>query len=816
MYQTYPFCRHKKFFLSFILFIGCSSIPTAVFSQDKLFEGYIYDSVTRKPIADVMVSIGKDRKVSVKTNTGGYFEIRASATLFDLSLTGYHGRSVVMRPVSAGQSPDTILLRPFNSTLKTVTVTSRKQIITEKVNKIIYSAQDDPENKTQSLFEMLRKVPLISFDENDKIKLKGNSDFKVLINGRLSAMVVHNVEAALKLIPASTVKTIEVYTIVPAKYDAEGLGGLINIETVRKVADGYTAGVSGVYGNLNSNANANLMWKQGKLSVSAAYGNFTEYPPRKSEFNYILDKTDNVIIQKQDDSNTVRSSANTGTVSINYEFDSLNLLNLSGDGTWMKINNGIRLNNGKLDPLAPGGYYNTTLNKQSAQNDNGKSFNLNYQRGFRGNREHLLTVSLNWLDRANTQHSVSAIEDQARDPGDGVLSQFNREKFLEKSSQLDYTRPLKTVTVETGIKYVYRDNYSNNFTRSDSNYLAFFPTATGITDSFDYTMKIVSVYNSYLVTRKKFSINAGIRYEHTSTKGQPGGGGDLISHDYSNLIPSIAVQRKLDKYNSITMGYTRRIRRPSIWQLNPFVDMSDPAHYISGNPYLDPVVNNDLSFSFSSTKRGYLRTSLDYIFASNTIQRIIQIGKDSITRSSFYNIGKTRSVNLNLTYTTNLTKQLDLNMSGELDYIWLRGVIDSRNVGNSGIQGNYYFYLTLSLKKGWKTSANAGIYSPSILLQGKSNTYFYNSLTQSKSFKNGLYMVAVSVTNPFQKYRSSEKYLTIGDYSQYFESRNYNRNFSLRCFLNFGQLKARQKAVKHKIRNNDVIERDNGGEKTEP
>src|SRR4029077_13347907 len=174
-----------------------------------------------------------------------------------------------------GQSADlgTIYLKPSGKQLKEVSVVVVKPLIKRDLDGITYDVSADPETPSLSALDMMRKVPLLTVDGNDNIKLKGKANYKILINGKESALMAKNPSDVLRSMPATNIERIEVITTPPAKYDAEGLAGIINIITKKNVDQGYNIGINGRYNTLwGPGFNLNGTLKQGKFGLSAFAG----------------------------------------------------------------------------------------------------------------------------------------------------------------------------------------------------------------------------------------------------------------------------------------------------------------------------------------------------------------------------------------------------------------------------------------------------------------------------------------------------------------------------------------------------------------
>ena len=147
-----------------------------------------------------------------------------------------------------------------------VEIVAQKPLVKADIDKIEYNVQDDPDSKSNSVLEMLRKVPLVTVDGEDNIKVNGSSSFKVYVNGKPNNMMSNNPTEVLKSMPANSIKHIEVITNPSAKYDAEGVGGILNIVTVGGGLEGYTATFSGNVSNRGAGGGVFGTIKSGKLT----------------------------------------------------------------------------------------------------------------------------------------------------------------------------------------------------------------------------------------------------------------------------------------------------------------------------------------------------------------------------------------------------------------------------------------------------------------------------------------------------------------------------------------------------------------------
>lgn len=286
---------------------------------------------------------------------------------------------------------------------------------------------------------------------------------------------------------------------------------------------------------------------------------------------------------------------------------------------------------------------------------------------------------------------------------------------------------------------------------------------------------------------------------------------DFISQDanldktFFNVIPAVSVNRKFKDQSSLNLGYTQRIERPVIWQLNPFVDRSNPSFESSGNPDLKPVLSNSFELNYSRFKKGSINIGLNYAFANNTVQQITVYNDETkITRSSYVNTGKDQKLGTNFNINYPFTKSLNLTLGGNMNYIWLQGLVNGLEYKNDGLQGYVYGYMSYKLEPGWRIGANASYSSGYISLQGQSQPNSYTSFSLGKDIIKDKLTFSGSVSNPFQKLRAFE-YTTEGvNFRQNSYYENYYRRFNLSLNWKFGKLKESIKKNQRGISNDDV------------
>lgn len=787
-----------------------SAMVSAQTTQQLLtVKGTAIDSAANQPLGWATVALlDAATQKSVKgglTKEDGTFELQAAkgrSYLLTIASVGYSVKTVKISGSGAIVNLGKTLVSPAKNALKEVSITALKPIVRQEVDRISYDVQADPETKTQNVLDMLRKVPLLTVDASDNIQLKGESNYKILINGKPSSLVAHNPSDVFKSMPASSIQKIEVITTPPAKYDAEGLAGIINIITNKKIDQGYNGNVNLRYNSIyGPGGGISLNVKQGKLGVT----NYTGYGYRKktyssstSELDYF--KPDSTFLRQSSTNSNSGRSIYTST-EISYEIDSLNLLTGSFDyNNWHSTNLSDQLSN-EYDNIG-------TLLQRFRINNSGSNFNhgldfgFNYQLGFKNNKQRLLTFSYRYSNNPGDNLTNVNIFDRLNYGLPSYIQQ-NNSGTREQTIQADYVHPLKDLTIEGGLKGILRKNTSD-FETSDFDET----TGTYINDpssanNFVYDQNVYSLYNTYQYNKNDWGIKAGMRAEGTFINAHFISQASNLDRDYFNFVPSVSVQHKLKNNASLTFGFTNRIQRPDIWTLNPFIDKSNPKFISTGNPNLVPVLSHSLEFNFSKYSKGGFNLGLSYNFSNNTIQRVTQL-KDTVTFSTYQNLGSNKNLGLNGSINYPITKKINFNLNARLSQVWIRGYFNNQLYSNSGVVGYAFSYIGYKIADTWRAGVNVGYNSSYVSLQGRGSSNVFTGMSVSRDILNKKGSIFFNVNNPQSKNRTYSSYTRDPAFYQTSYSENPLRSFNFGFNYRFGKLKTEIKKNQRGIDNDDT------------
>lgn len=823
-----------------ILLVLCLIVPLLMSAQNQspkfTVKGQVVDSLTQEsmPYATCSVVLGKDPQKVVSrfaSDVEGNFsgELRAPGT-YTLIVTSVGKKpatrsfrvDVQNNPVQLGK----VGMSVSSQSLKDVNVVAMRPLIKAEADKITYDAEQDPESKSSNVLDMLRKVPMVTVDGQDNIQLQGSSNFKYFLNGKPTNMFNNNPGLILKSMPANMVKNIEVITQPGAKYDAEGVGGILNIVTIQNNSvQGYSATVNAQGSTRGSlGGGLNLMVQKGKFSFSGNYNYniFKQFPVVTSSErnNYIAGAPYTKGTQVATVNN--RTPMQFGSGQLSYELDTLNLFTFSFNRRFGRPESNTTATTENFESANKVfSYTQSSLQKQSwGSTDLG----LDYQRSFKTKGE-LLTLSYKLSNTPNSsEYTATNILDVTTKPQPGISQKIlsnNIASTNEHTFQADYTKPLgKGHTLETGAKYIRRLNSSE--TNEDYDYFDFTqPAPFTPYDQADSTMKfsnnqnILGAYASYTGNIKKWSLKGGLRYEHTWLNAEFDNANRNFSTDYPAIVPSALISYRITDMKSLKLGYNKRIQRPGITFLNPYVDRRDPNYISYGNPDLDPENSHAITLGYSSFSQKYnLNAELAYTFVNNGIEQYSFLNPATgVQEITYGNIGKKNQIGINLFGSYRGLKWLNLYTNGNLNYVNMKSEAISSE--NQGFTGRLFVGGTFMLPKDFKISTGGGANLPQITLQGSQSAFYFSYMALSKEMLKKRLTVSISgVYLPVSHIIITTKGVNGITGALTFDQKtdvNLTRNTEFRLNLSYriGSMNAQVKKTKKTITNDDQKEKDN-------
>ncbi|WP_336524719.1 outer membrane beta-barrel family protein [Bacteroides acidifaciens] len=815
-------------------------------------KGVLLDSLTQEGEPYATIRITKkgvpDKAVKMAvTGANGKFQEKLNVPAGDYAISiSSIGKAPVVKDFTLKPSTKIIDLGTLysseaNNELKGVEVVAQKPLVKVDVDKIEYNIEDDPDSKSNSILEMLRKVPLVTVDGEDNVQVNGSSSFKIHVNGKPNNMMSNNPKEVLKSMPANTIKYIEVITSPGAKYDAEGVGGILNIVTVGGGFEGYTATFRGNVSNNGAGAGTYAMVKQGKMTISVNYNYDYNNSPRSYSDNYRENyepgARDEKFLESQSSSKS-KGNFQHGNLEASYEIDTLRLLTAAFGmygGSNESDNNGNTVMYRTNHEDVAYRYRTDSRNKNSWYSING---NIDYQRTSRKNKQRMLTLSYKINTQPQTDNSKNVYLDIFPDEQKEELAERLRlENYhsdgktntMEQTFQVDYTTPIgKLHTIETGAKYIFRRNSSDN---------ALYEAAGG-SDNYAYNEDrsseyrhlnhILSAYAGYTLKYKDFSFKPGVRYEQTIQRVKYiVGPGEDFHTNYSDWVPSVSLGMKIGKTQNLRVGYNMRIWRPGIWNLNPYFNNQDPMSISQGNPDLKSEKSHAFDIAYSNFSAKFnINVSLRHSFGNNGIERVSRLitnengeifddnpehmAPNGAMYSTYDNIGKNRDTGLSLYLNWNASPKTRIYVNGRGSYRDLKS--EAQGLHNYGWNVSCHGGIQHTLPLKIRLSLNGGGSTPYISLQGKGSGYQYYSIGLNRSFlKDDRLTLNLYCNNIFEKYRTYNSHTKGDNFISKSSGKYPNRYVGFSIGYRIGELKASVKKAARSINNDDVKGGEGGG-----
>lgn len=690
-----------------------------------------------------------------------------------------------------------------------VEVVAQRPLVTREIDRIGYDVQADDDSKSSTIMEMLRKVPLVSVDGNDKITVRGSSNFRIYKNGRPNNTYNNNPKEVLGSMPASMIKRIEVITEPGAKYDAEGVGAIINIVTVDNVT------VKGVMGSASVNTNTTNaipqpnLWLTSQInkvtfSLNTGYNHMTAKQTRSqntSDYTYL-------------DSGSKLHSASEGnnpgdlmylSAEASYEPDSLNLFSAEFGGYYYNVKpagTGLAVMNDASGNVIYSLTQNYMFKRYSYFDFNG---NFNYQHSTQRKGETItLSYMLSTTDQTRDQHIwysniVNAPIDYTENKSYFDLN------FIEHTFQADWIRPMGRIhQLDLGAKYILRDN--NSIT--DQNFVD-----SHITHSdFTHVTNVAAVYTDYRLNLGKWSARAGVRYEYSRLKAEYRDGSNPdFSRNLSDWVPSASLSWRPNTANSFTFNYATRINRPGISYLNPAAEESVTTTS-QGNPQLESARHNSLKLSYMFiSPRFNMNISAGYEYSDNVITNYNYVVDDHIY-TTYGNVGNRHCFSFGgyVQWTITPKTSFMLNANGACNRYANDAMGGNLSRWTASGYGQFTqrlpWDLTLGITGYWYSGSISDAYSYTYPVKG---SVYYNLSLQRSFLKEKRLTVKLAAGNIFGPDQSVYVSKTVnGDFVGDSRSRQFNRQaVGLNLSYRFGTLNAKVKKAARTIENDDLVGR---------
>ena len=677
--------KHFGTFLILLLFLGFNT-----FSQQKIeITGKLLDIDNRQPIPYATV-IAKDKNedhiiTGTTTNDDGAFNFEISSKNFHLEISFIGYKKKIINDIPLSNNPielGEILLEKDAEMLNEVEVKGEKSTLEFKLDKKVFNVGKDITSTGAGAADVLNNVPSVNVDIEGQISLRGNTGVQILINGKPSVLSDDGINA-LNSITADMIESIEVITNPSAKYEAGGTAGIINIVLKKEEKKGTNGSVSVNTGiPHNHSLGFSLNHRTEDFNFFTQFGAGYRSLPRYNE-NYNENTITGFRIES-DGVNYRNEDFYNIRLGTDYYINRLNVITLSGNFA-LELENQPSENNflyydnaGELISKWVRNEITTAVNPKY-------QYDLQYKREFKDNEDHVLLISTLGKFFGKDQQSefnTNTLQGAILSNNQETETNFYRADYIGK---LDYTHPInKQITYEGGAQYELNDvgNEYAVFDVLNSSKVQDF----SLSNNFQYVQQVLGVYSTASYEGSKWGIKLGTRAENTVLKTSLVTTNEENDTIYTNFFPTAHASYKISQFFSLQSGYSRRIYRPRLWDLNPFFNIRNNFNIQMGNPNLLP----ELADSYELTgifvfEKFFVNTSLYYLFKQGVIERV-SISDGNVTVTTPRNIGTSGKKGLELNTKVDVTKKISLNGDFNYGFFTRKGEFEGQNFDFQGDQ----------------------------------------------------------------------------------------------------------------------------------
>ena len=804
-----------RIFLFFIIVLTlsvCSSAQknASSFHYARLY-GKVIDSLSDQPLEYATVAVyayGSSKPLTgTITNSRGGFEIDSlidGSYAIVVEFIGYRKRSlkISVGPASTSINLNSVELVNAFAPLNSVTVTAKTPLIENKVDKMVYNVEKDISSQGSVATDILKKIPQVSVDVDGNVELQGNANIRFLINGKPSTIFGSSPSDALQNIPASQIQSIEIITSPGAKYDAEGTAGIINIILKKSQVQGLNGNISLAGGSRLQNGSFNLNYRHNNLGLNAFFSgnaqiNSTTIIHSDRLSNDTINKTTELL--QNGNMNFTRSGIQTG-IGLDWNLGSRDDLNgtlsyeqyLSHSRSSINQETIVDSLTNQISDLHNNRYSDNRYNSHSVD------LNLNYRKTFKKENQELDVTYV-----ASIGHNILYYLQSQNYLADGAAfsgsTSNNPGTDSESDFSIDYKHPVsKKFTLETGVK-----NMINKIT-SQASVLTLDPGSGKYvpdnTQSYvlHYRKNVFAYYLSGNFSLLNWiDILAGGRFEYTDTKADYSGIHSLSIPSYGVFVPSATVSHSFSDHENIKVSYTKRIERPEYFDLNPFLNFSDPHNISTGNPLLKPELGHKVELSYSKNYPKGANVNLVAFYQLNT-----QDIKSYITYYPSFQVGDSTYTDVAVSSRQNISSEqrIGLTLFGALPIGAKFNLRSNITVANRKIYNDLVnnttngFEYRFNLNASWQLSDNInfeafGNFNSRVHnVQGlvPSFTYYNMALRRQLFHKNG--SIALTTTNPFNKYVNQKAELSGPNFNLIYLRQIPFQSFGISFTYKFGKL----------------------------
>ncbi|TDX02245.1 TonB-dependent receptor [Dinghuibacter silviterrae] len=694
-------------------------IATGAWAQGSV-TGSVLDN-TGKPVekASVIILNVKDSSEVKGTSTGsdGVYHLRhinPGQYLVVASAVGMVKR--YSDPFTVGSQETTVpglRLDPEVKALSEVTITNKKPMIEQKIDRVVVNVDASPTNVGTTVMDVLQKTPGVSVDKDGNISLKGKSGVMVMMDGKPTYLSAADLANLLKNMPSSELEQIELMTNPPAKYDAAGNAGIINLKTKKNKARGFNGNVTiggGIGKGPKANNSLNLNYRSGKFNFFASYNeSYNRHPQTLDLVRKFRDTIGGPVVSVFNQHSDMMNdfSEQSFKVGTDYSLDKKTTIGVVLTGYF---NPGYFDNTSKTNIEDGQGNIDSVMTTFGHTKMYWHNFgtNLNFKHTF-DTAGTELSADFDYLGYGSSSYQMYQTEYATPDgtllPPVDTLRGITPGNIYIYTGKVDFVHPFKNNwKLEAGIKgsSVRTDNDAEYDNLTAGKWIV----DTTKTNHFVYTEMIGAAYgNVTKVFNKKWTVQAGLRLETTNSKGDLKTNNTTFNRNYTQLFPTTYIQYTLNDKNQFVLDYGRRIQRPDYGDLNPFKYFLDPYTYQEGNPYLKPQFSNTVELSH--TYHSFLTTTLNYTQVTDIIQQVLL--QNDATHTTFVqqgNVARQENIGLSVNAGLPVTKWWTPNLYVSGQYNDFKGIVNGYPLEVFGYSVTGNMNNSFTFKHGWSAEVS--------------------------------------------------------------------------------------------------------------
>lgn len=784
-----------KYFGQFLglFFLGLSVNPAFAQNGTITIKGTVVEEASGQPIsfATVMVADNESKKPIDGTTTldDGTFTLETNATNFyiEVSFLGFKSKTFG-QPPTKGKVIDlgSVALSEDAEQLSEVVVEGEISRTEFKLDKRVFNVGKDLSSTGASALEVLNNVPSVSVNIEGQVSLRGSQGVQMLINGKPS-IIASEQGNALGTITADMIERVEVITNPSAKYDAEGTSGIINIVLKKEDRKGLNGSVSVNTGTpAGHSVGVSLNRRTEKFNLFSQLGvGLRELPDEIETRNVDLVNNTKVLSNGTEFRNETYYNFVLGT---DYHINDSNVLTLSGNFAMEIEEQPSTTNFASLDTndIATSQWQRTEVTE--ARNPKFQ-YELQYKKDFKGDEDHSLLFSA--LGNFFGKDQSSEFNNSTISGEDNNGTQHTRTDFKESvfTFKLDYTNPFTDqLTLETGAQYVMNDvanDYEVNNLLNGT-----FINDPGLTNIFEFNQNVLGLYGTGSYEGKKWGVKGGIRIEQTDLSTLLATTNEASNQNYTNFFPSLHTSYKFTQKISVQAGYSNRIYRPRMWDLNPFFNIRNNFSIRQGNPELTPEFTDSYEItSIYILGKASLNLGVYYRYTTDVIERVSTF-ENNVSTFKPENIGTNGATGIEFNAKYSPAKWLTFN--GDFNYSQFKrdGIFETTVFDFKGEQWSSKLMAKVELPADMDLEMTGNYRSSYRTVQSEMSDQLFMDLGLRKNILKGKAVLNLSVRDLFAT-RVDESQIAQADFEVY-DRRQRGRFVALGFSYGFGKGEAMQ------------------------